>query len=285
MPSRMPPIESDTSDNTNWIPGIYNYCDRWCERCDFTSRCKSFALEIKSGAERNEEDDEELPAENDMRSKEFWVELESSMNETLEMLHRLSSSQSAEGEVLNDQQWEDQKKRDEEIEQKAGAHPIALAAWKYSDMVEEWMLEQKSMLDEKYAELETRVKLDASARRASTEADLIRDAVEVIRWYEPQIWVKLMRALTGKIAEVGEEANQDLPSDADGSAKVALIGMDRSLGAWGQLQFIFPDQTNDFITILLHLDRLRRKVEQEFTAARNFHRAGFDDLTEPDHER
>jgi hypothetical protein len=152
-------------------------------------------------------------------------------------------------------------------------------------MVEEWMLEQKSMLDEKYAELETRVKLDASAKRAATEADLISDAVEVIRWYEPQIWVKLMRALTGKIAEAGEEAEADLPNDADGSAKVALIGMDRSLGAWGQLQFIFPEQTNDFITILLHLDRLRRKVEEEFPGARKFHRAGFDDLNKNDLER
>jgi hypothetical protein len=22
-----------------YIPGICNYCDRWCERCPFTSRC------------------------------------------------------------------------------------------------------------------------------------------------------------------------------------------------------------------------------------------------------
>ncbi|HEV7230724.1 MAG TPA: hypothetical protein VGO45_05315, partial [Bacteroidia bacterium] len=146
MPSRTIPIESDSPDNTNWISGIYNYCDRWCERCDFTSRCKSYAMEVKSAGEKDEEDDD-LPAEQDMRSKEFWDELESAMNQTLEMLHRLSSTQTAEGEVLNDQQWEDQKKRDEEIEQKAGAHPIAVAAWQYSDMVEEWMLEQKSMLD------------------------------------------------------------------------------------------------------------------------------------------
>ena len=26
------------------IPGIYNYCDRWCERCAFTSRCSNYAL-------------------------------------------------------------------------------------------------------------------------------------------------------------------------------------------------------------------------------------------------
>jgi hypothetical protein len=27
------------ASDPKFIPGIYNYCDRWCERCRFTSRC------------------------------------------------------------------------------------------------------------------------------------------------------------------------------------------------------------------------------------------------------
>ena len=27
-----------------YIPGIYNYCDRWCERCPFTSQCLNCEL-------------------------------------------------------------------------------------------------------------------------------------------------------------------------------------------------------------------------------------------------
>jgi len=30
--------------NDQFISGIYNYCDRWCERCSFTSRCMNFAM-------------------------------------------------------------------------------------------------------------------------------------------------------------------------------------------------------------------------------------------------
>jgi len=33
-----------------FIPGIYNYCDRWCETCAFTSRCRVFADIGRSGA-------------------------------------------------------------------------------------------------------------------------------------------------------------------------------------------------------------------------------------------
>lgn len=33
------------AENPKFISGIYNYCDRWCERCPFTSRCMNFALD------------------------------------------------------------------------------------------------------------------------------------------------------------------------------------------------------------------------------------------------
>ena len=33
-------------DDQGFIPGVYNYCDRWCERCPFASRCRSYAMEL-----------------------------------------------------------------------------------------------------------------------------------------------------------------------------------------------------------------------------------------------
>ncbi len=37
------PVERDEH---GFIPGIHNYCDRWCERCPFSSRCRAFAIEM-----------------------------------------------------------------------------------------------------------------------------------------------------------------------------------------------------------------------------------------------
>ena len=31
------------------IPGIYNDCDSWCERCLFTNRCRSFQIQSETG--------------------------------------------------------------------------------------------------------------------------------------------------------------------------------------------------------------------------------------------
>jgi len=30
---------AELAGDPRFISGIYNYCDRWCERCNFTSRC------------------------------------------------------------------------------------------------------------------------------------------------------------------------------------------------------------------------------------------------------
>lgn len=37
-----------------FIDGLYNYCDRWCERCLLTARCRVFAFE----EQRKHTDDE-----------------------------------------------------------------------------------------------------------------------------------------------------------------------------------------------------------------------------------
>ena len=33
-----------------FIVGVYNYCDAWCDRCAFTSRCRLFADECEREA-------------------------------------------------------------------------------------------------------------------------------------------------------------------------------------------------------------------------------------------
>jgi hypothetical protein len=58
---------------------------------------------------------------------------------------------------------------------------------------------------------------------------------------------------------------------------VALIGIDRSIAAWGKMYAIFPEKEDEIIELLVQLERLRRFTEKEFPDAREFNRAGFDD--------
>jgi hypothetical protein len=40
---------TELANNPDLISGIYNYCDRWCERCPLTSRCLVYATEQEDG--------------------------------------------------------------------------------------------------------------------------------------------------------------------------------------------------------------------------------------------
>ena len=122
------------------------------------------------------------------------------------------------------------------------------------------------------------LRLDIGGNKPYAEAAEIKDSVEVIRWYQHQIYVKLMRALSQEELVETQEEDNTLQSDSNGSALVALIAIDRSTSAWGKLQECFPAKTDSILDILLSLDGLRRMIEKTFHNARNFKRPGFDDM-------
>ena len=68
-------------EDSKHIPGIYNYCDRWCERCPFTSRCLNFEMsEEKFGDLEN----------TDITNEVFWQRLGETFQETLGMLKEMA---------------------------------------------------------------------------------------------------------------------------------------------------------------------------------------------------
>jgi hypothetical protein len=141
-------------------------------------------------------------------------------------------------------------------------HEICLAAKAYGKMVDEWFDFFENQEDELNFKWHAEI---------SEEANL-----EVIRWYQHQIHIKLMRAVTGSLEEV-PEILKDYPKDSDGSAKVALISIDRSMSAWDKLWKNFPKQEAKILNLIFHLERLRRNVEDAFPNARAFVRPGFDE--------
>ena len=66
--------------------------------------------------------------------------------------------------------------------------------------------------------------------------------------------------------------------DSDGSAKIALIAIDRSLSAWRVMQSSLSEKADSIQPMLLELERLRRATEQTFPHARDFIRPGFDEV-------
>ena len=246
-----------------FIPGIYNYCDRWCERCAFTSRCMTYALS---------EDEFDNPELQDISNKAFWDKLHGIFEVTLEMVKETSQEM---GIDLNAIDHEEIVKQEEQVHKTAKEQPYCQAAFLYIKKVDSWLDSNKELLKDKADELQALVEADIPGTRPDDEAVKIQDCLEVVRWYQHQIYVKLCRAASGLIRGELEDLEYT-PEDANGSAKVAIIGIERSIAAWGGLLNQFPDQEQSILGLLVTLKGLLRQIDAAFPDARAFVRPGFD---------
>lgn len=252
--------------NSNHIPGIYNYCDRWCERCPFTSRCLNFEMSEEKFGDLQDAD---------ISNEIFWQKLSETLQETMSMLMEMAEERGIDLDSLEDEDSADTASR---LAEKPVVHIIAHMGKAYITKTDKWFDENVYIFEDDARQLAAIYALDPSRYQAD-QADNVKliDSVEVIRWYQHQIYVKLQRALHSVGNEEFEILN-GFPKDSDGSAKVALIGMDRSISAWGKMLKYFPHVEDNILDIVAHLERLRRRTEKEFPAARAFVRPGFDEI-------
>ena len=255
-----------------FIPGIYNYCDRWCERCPLSNRCLNYAMEKK----RNEGD----PVTRDLANAKFWEQLHETFQDTIEMVREDAK---ARGIDLDDPKLRAEVIAQERAERRQAAknRPLARAAMAYLKAVDQWMTDAKPLFAGKIAELKTQVELEIGEPKA--EAQRLSDFTDVIQWYQHFIYVKLCRAIDSRASEELEtdEEQKKYPKDSDGSAKIALIAMDRSISAWAGLREALGDEADGILDLLAQLTALRRRTEALFPKARAFVRPGFDHPVSP----
>jgi hypothetical protein len=240
----------ELAGDPRFISGIYNYCDRWCERCNFTSRC----LTYEQLPESSKSDD---PETHDLNNAKFWEELGEIFNETRQMIEEFAAERgidlkSVEAEAAIEEHRDRRKSARENRLTKMAEH--------YVHMAREWFNREDDNLEE-----------------AARFDEALRDAIEVIRWYQFMPAVKIARGFMRN--DLGAEEDP-IQNDSNGSVKVALIAIDRSIAAWGRLKSFMPEKAGGILPILAHLETLRLHTEQAFPNARDFVRPGFDEVTE-----
>ena len=119
---------TDLANNPDLISGIYNYCDRWCERCPLTSRCLVYATEQ---VENNS------PESRDVRNEAFWQKLGSIYVETREMIAVWAREAGVNlAEPVAEDEARYQKKR-----QLVDNHPLTKFGKKYANAASDWFRE------------------------------------------------------------------------------------------------------------------------------------------------
>lgn len=227
------------------VPGIYSYCDRWCERCDQQSKCLVFAVEQEQkacGEDPLESIRSSLGVAQQLlteRMEEFGLDPESLAVE-------------AEGEP--------------EPYKDIRAHPLVQKAEQYAFGTAAHLEPLQDALVSAAGSFQQKVELGITPNQGLKKEDLeqCRHAVEIILHFRFLICSKIFRALSGMTLQRDGRPDPYCAEDARLSAQVAWKGIQRSIEAWLNLRNAFPGKEAGILEMLLQLDRLRREVEEEF---------------------
>jgi hypothetical protein len=230
----------------NYIDFISSYCDRWCERCAFTECCSAYAVQVATAmCDGDLSAGLELAVGAPPPMTDDEVERQ---EDFLEDLGDLAPTQEETAE------WE---REMDEQDERLDELPLTTTA------ETTWLLAQGWLDDH---------------RETCPVEPAIDEALNVAAWDCFFIPVKLHRALHGRDSYQRGNAPYDDPiqNDWNGTAKVALISIVRSIKAWDVLAGASGDP--DARQVADALRKLRREVEQGFPDAWKFVRPGFDTM-------
>jgi hypothetical protein len=226
------------------IAFISEYCDRWCERCAFTERCSAYAVSTALG----------------MCDGDFAAALELTIGAPRS---RDGASELTAHEALladcepTEQQLAEIGKEMEERDERIDESPLTTDALVLSMLTAACLRKHHDTL-------------------GSHHDPHVREAFEIAGWDSHLIGAKLHRALDGQDeAEYGTLGDEDpVQNDWNGSAKVVLLSIERSIAAWEAIAAATSDA--DAAAIAHRLRALRVDVERTFPNVRKFVRPGFD---------
>ena len=221
----------------NLVPGIYNGCDQWCHYCPATARCLAYKC---------------MPGSSDT---DIYENIEEKM---FESMHYLKACHEAEG----------LRPPEDLITLLNGERPSQQEYVPVDDALERMAKHYAVLATVFLATLSEPLPHEPLPKREHGPTPF-----EVFLYYHFLIAIKVYRAITSSYA-ASRNGDSQARWDADVSAKVALIGIERSDEA---LQVMALDDSDPRIAHMRkHLARLRREVSARFPAARTLVRPGLD---------
>jgi hypothetical protein len=227
--------------NPRLVSGIYNYCDGRCPRCPFTDRCLTYL------------DSQELKAAG-AEERSVADSVGSSLQRTMDMLAEVARREGIDLDALAD-------------DAAASADAADLERHHQDALV---------VRAREYGHLAWRIGRAIAPIVVARGDPRAIEAVDTIEWFSSMISAKIYRAICGQAD--GWETHDEVQTDFNGSAKIALIGMRESRRAWAVLMEA-GKATADGVPAqaVAILEELDAAIRERFPRAMDFVRPGFDE--------
>jgi len=231
---------SPVPNRGQYVPGVYNYCDAWCQRCRFQDRCQVFSTRSRMEAALAYGGDGHAAFgedhADDRATPQPW-------RATFEDPGEPTPAQTAAFQARADQ-----------IDALTDADPMVIQARAYATDTEEALL----------------------GLRLNVAGDpILSTALDTISWHDFLLFVKMSRAVSSQL----DNDNEDDPvqSDANGTAKLVRLLIRESRDAWEVLAQVGSSESDELARgMIARLEALDALVDVRFPRAMDFVRPGFD---------
>ena len=197
--------------------------------------------------------------ERDINNDAFWRRLAANFAEAQMMLQQTAKEFGIDLNAISTEQYAEHRKRQKELLDQEDLKKLANQYAKDSRQIledkENWLI--------------------FSAPEQQIQAEML----SIIYWYQYFISAKSQRGLSGILdfdGNLDEEELTDSQSDANGSIKIALIAIERSMMAWTQL--LANENSKQIRPLISLLEKIKQTAEKKFPIARDFVRPGFDEI-------
>lgn len=250
--------------NQGNIPGIHNWCDRWCEKCPFIASCAVGENEL-----------ELIEQKQKGFNPDFWDGIKEHFTKSIELLDKLTQQKEIDLNAISDEEGNKINLEKEKQWQEGENHPICQIASQYAKECEQILSSDfiQNMCDSEGEKIDLGLE-----DKAYKNLSQFKEAIDIIRWYMFFIPAKCHRLMMENMDREFED--YEFPPEKrsyNGTAKITLISLERSIAAWGVLLKLLPDQQDEILSELALLQKLQRMIENEFPDAMRFIRPGFDD--------
>jgi hypothetical protein len=250
-----------------FIAGIYNYCDGWCEQCRFTDRCRVYAEEQRKMERhllRGEDPDD--PAV-------FMEDVAESLDEAVQLLSQMVAESGMDVEAVL------AAAPPEECE----PHPLQARTERWSERVGVLLKRVRADLPAVNEELVSRADRFSDRERDEAVSALegLRDSCELLGRYHLLIPVKIVRATQNQWG-TEEDGNPDLTSlggeDALGTAKLIHECLGKAGAALWCVAEFRQDWQDEALPLAAETESLRQLIDSTFPGHQEFCRPGFDEI-------
>lgn len=259
---------------TRLIPGIFNYCDRWCERCDYRDRCRLFQSETERNIRHilNDEDphDPEIVAgdikeslEDALEMLKAQMEIEGITEEDFEDIEEIADEDS---QYIFDDFDDERGEVTESGKIVRTSHPLALLADAFYKAVIDYYEKIKSALAQNPDDIEP-------------DDDPLYEELKILMWYSPQISVKIRLCAGSKAKLENEKDEDDIEFETEMmniNSRIAFTGMEKCLTSLQKIYNIETHHQDDVLSLLASIKKMKDGFEEEFPAVHTFKRPYFD---------